>query len=269
MSVKNLIRMWCPPILLSWVRQVSRRGSIVYEGDYVSWANAQRASTGYDSAAIFERVRNAALKVQRGEAVFERDSVCFYEEEYRWPSLACLLAIAAGRRGHLRVLDLGGSLGSYYYQHRKFISMLEKVRWSVVEQKHFVACGRDEFQDERIRFYESVGDCLSEGPVDVAFLSGVLQILERPYAMLAMLADAKVPYLLIDRTPFIEGTQDRLTVQHVSDSICESSYPAWFFSRQKFGQAIEEAGYRPITNFSGDVYDLWIANFQGIFLERV
>jgi putative methyltransferase (TIGR04325 family) len=266
MSVKNMIRMWCPPILLSWARQVSGHGGIVYEGDYVSWASAQRASTGYDSAAIFQRVRNAALKVKRGEAVFERDSVCFYEEEYRWPSLACLLAIAAGLPGHLRVLDLGGSLGSYYYQHRKFIRMLEKVRWSVVEQKHFAACGRDEFQDECLRFFETVGECLSEGPVDVVFLSSVLQYLERPYAMLAMLAGAKIRYLLIDRTPFIEEAQDRLTVQHVPDF--HASYPAWFFSRQKFRQAIEEAGYRTITDFQGDV-DQGIDNYQGIFLERV
>src|SRR5690348_7188183 len=127
MNIKSLARMWCPPILWSWARQVSRRDGVVFEGDYASWADAKRASTGYDSAKIFERVRDAALKVKQGEAAFERDSVCFYEEEYRWPSLACLLAIAAERQGHLRVLDLGGSLGSYYYQHRKLLSLLKPV----------------------------------------------------------------------------------------------------------------------------------------------
>ena len=81
------------------------------------------------------------------------------------------------------MLDLGGALGGYYYQHRKFMSMLAKVRWSVVEQKHFVVCGRDEFQDEYLRFHETIADCLAEGPVDVGFLSSVLQYLERPYAI--------------------------------------------------------------------------------------
>jgi putative methyltransferase (TIGR04325 family) len=238
----------------------------VFEGTYRSWANAQRASAGYDTAAIFQRVRNAALKVKRGDAVFERDSVCFYKEEYRWRSLACLLATAAGRHDHLRVLDLGGSLGSYYYQHRKFLAMLKKVRWSVVEQQHFVACGREEFQDECLRFHESVGDCLSEGPVDIALLSSVLQYLERPYAMLAMLANAEVPYLLVDRTAFIEGTEDRLAVQRVPNF--NDSYPAWFFSRQKFRQFIGEAGYRPVTDFQSDV-DLGFGNYEGIFLKRL
>ncbi|NJD34694.1 MAG: methyltransferase, TIGR04325 family [Betaproteobacteria bacterium] len=268
MNIKNLARKWCPPILLMWARQVREHQGIVFTGNYPSWSEARQASTGYDSATIFHRVRDAALKVKSGAAVFERDSACFYQEEYRWPTLACLLAIAAERRSHLRVLDLGGSLGSYYFQHRKFMSRLEKVHWSVVEQKHFVACGRDEFQNECLKFYESVDDCLAEGPVDVAFLSSVLQYLERPYAMLATLADAEIPYLLIDRTAFVEGTQDRLTVQHVPESIYEASYPAWLFSRQKFMTAIAKASYRPITEFLSDD-DFGIGQFQGIFLERI
>jgi putative methyltransferase (TIGR04325 family) len=269
MSIKKLVRMWCPPILLSLAAQVSRRArrrdGIVFEGDYPSWVHAQRVSIGYDSVAIFQRVRDAALKVKRSEAIFERDSVCFYKEEYRWPSLACLMAIA-GRHGRLRVLDLGGSLGSYYYQHRKFISALQTVRWSVVEQKHFVTCGRNEFQDECLKFYESIADCLSEESVDVVFLSSVLQYLEQPYAVLAMLADKKVPYMLVDRTPFIEEIKDRLTVQHVADF--KDSYPAWLFSRQRFIKVLKEAAYRPITYFQSDI-DPGISNYQGMLLERV
>jgi hypothetical protein len=43
-----------------------------------------------------------------------------------------------------------------------------------------------------------------------------------------------ISYLIIDRTPFIEDEVDRLTIQKVHPRIYSASYPAWFFSRQKF-----------------------------------
>lgn len=268
MNLKSLARCWCPPILLKWARRVRSHNSISFDGNYASWAEAEKVSTGYNSAAVFQRVRDAALKVKRGEAVFERDSVCFYHEEFRWPTLACLLAIAAERGGQLRVLDFGGSLGSFYFQHRKFFSRLKEIRWAVVEQKHFVECGRDELQDEVLRFYESIDDCLAEGSVDVVFLSSVLQYLERPYDMLAEFCLTKAPYLLIDRTPFIARESDRLTVQHVPDSIYKASYPAWFFSQQLFETMVAEQGYSLIAEFSCD-NDKEISEYKGILLERV
>ena len=113
---------------------------------------ALQVSTGYDDAAVLQRVHESALKVKRGDALFERNSVCFYHEEYRWPIFACLLVAAAERDAHLNVLDFGGSLGSFYFQHRKFFSKLKNVSWSVVEQTQFVECGREQIQDGTLKF---------------------------------------------------------------------------------------------------------------------
>jgi len=261
-TLKQLSLDWLPPALVPLLRKM-RKGRIKFYGDYATWNDAKAASSGYDDEGILTKVRDATLKVKRGEAVFERDSVCFYHEEFRWPTLACLLSVAANRGGQLYVLDFGGSLGSFYFQHRKFFSGLKEVRWAVVEQKHFVECGRAEIQDEALKFYESVDDCLAEGPVDVIFISGVLQYLEHPYGILTALGQAKAPYLLIDRTPFIERAQDRLTVQDVPESIYKASYPAWFFSRQQFETAIAGAGYHLITEFSCDDH-VGIGEFKGL-----
>lgn len=258
----------CPPILLKLARQFRDKNSISFTGNYVSWASAEVHTSGYNADEIFQRVRESALKVQRGKAVFERDSVCFYQEEYRWPALACLLSVAAERGCKLNVLDFGGALGSFYFQHKKFFNRLKSVRWSVVEQAHFVECGKNEFQNEELRFYSNIDECLVNGKVDVVFLSSVLQYLENPESMLITLSKTKVDYILIDRTPFIKDSNNRITVQNVPESIYKATYPAWFFSSNKFDELISKIGYRLIEEFDGDD-DVGIGKFKGYFLERV
>lgn len=267
MSLKGLIRDCCPPILLKLVR-LFRNNNNTFTGNYATWAEAEMHASGYDSDTIFQHVREAAFKVKNGEAVFERDSVCFYKEDYRWPALACLLFIAAEKGGKLNVLDFGGSLGSFYIQHQKFFNRLKAIRWSVIEQAHIVECGRNEFQNEELRFYSNIDECVASEKVDVVFLSGVLQYLEKPESILVELSKSKADYILIDRTPFIESLVDRLTVQSVPESIYKASYQAWFFSSNKFDELINKIGYRLIEEFDGDD-DVGIGKFKGYFLERV
>ena len=225
-------------------------------------------ASGYDSDAIFQHVREAALKVKRGEAVYERDSVCFYKEDYRWPALACLLSIAAENGGELNVLDFGGALGSFYFQHNFFLNRLKSIRWSVIEQAHFVECGRNEFQNEELRFYSNIDECLANEKVDVVFLSSVLQYLEKPESILIGLSKSKADYVLIDRTPFIESLVDRITVQSVPEFIYKASYPAWFFSLKQFDEIINKIGYRTLETFNCDD-DVGIGKYKGYLLERI
>jgi len=265
--MKQMVKMLTPPVLWKLGQRVRGSRGSVFDGDFFSWQSALDAAGGYDTPAILDRVREAALKVKRGEAVFERDSVCFDYEEYRWPTLACLLRIAAENGGKLRVIDFGGSLGSFYFQHRKHFRDLKQVRWSVVEQSHYVACGRKEFQDDVLRFYETIEECMAEGSVDVIFCSSVLEYLEKPYDMLANISRSGAPYILLDRTPFIMGDKDRLTVQHVPDSIYSASYPAWFFSSSRFEQALNHLGLKEIIEFDGED-DVGIGAFKGILLVK-
>lgn len=258
------MRCMAPPFMLAFCRKILKKG---FQGDYPSWQEALDAAGGYDAPTILQRVREAAFKVKRGEAVFERDSVCFDHEEYRWPTLACLLRVATENQGRLSVLDFGGSLGSFYFQHRKHFQSLNEVRWAVVEQPHYVACGRKEFQDDVLQFYETVEECLTEGTVDVVLCSSVLEYLEKPYEMLSNLVNSGAPYILLDRTPFIAGEKDRLTVQHVPPSIYSASYPAWFFSRQHFLGEVRQLGLQVEVEFPADD-DVGIGEFKGMLLAR-
>ena len=107
--LKTIIKGITPPFAWNLLRRVvGGRKRLSFEGNYSSWQAALDAAGGYDKPDILERVRSAALNVRDGNAVFERDSVCFYNEEYRWSTLAGLLRIAAENGGRLRVLDFGG-----------------------------------------------------------------------------------------------------------------------------------------------------------------
>ena len=267
MNLRALILDYCPLMLLKLVRWIRSKNN-TFTGSYASWAEAEMHTSGYEVDAIFQRVREASLKVKRGEAAFERDSVCFYKEDYRWPTLACLLSIAAEKGGKLNVLDFGGALGSFYFQHKFFLSRLNSIRWSVIEQLHFVKCGRNEFQNEELRFYLNIEECLANENVDVIFLSSVLQYLENPQSILTELSKSKADYVLIDRTPFIEHPVDRLTVQSVPESIYSASYPAWFFSHNQFDILINKIGYRTLEIFDCDD-NSEIGMFKGYFLERI
>ena len=210
--VRDLI----PPALVEIYQRYVRRWG--YYGKYSRWEDAFRASTGYDSTVILERVRGALLKVKTGEAVYERDSVLFDTVQYSWPLLAGLLWIASQKANRLNLVDFGGSLGSSYYQNRKFLSHLKELNWSIVEQRNFVDCGKRDFENDHLKFYYDLDACFGEQHPDAILFSGVVQYLEDPYGTLEKAKSLGFEFVLFDRTPFLEKGGDRITVQKVPRS---------------------------------------------------
>jgi len=224
---------WLPPALIGHLRHLLRRG-IYFSGKYSDWSSASSNASGYDAEQILERVKQAMLKVSRGEAAFERDSVLFDEVIYSYPVLAGLLRAAAENGGRLSVLDFGGALGSSYYQCKKFLSVLPSLQWGVIEQPHFVKCGLEYFKTEQLDFFFTISDGIGKIRPSVALLSSVLQYVPEPYAVLDELMQSEIRYLIIDRTPFGDSDDDIITVQHVSALIYPASYPCRIFSRKIF-----------------------------------
>ena len=183
---------------------------------------------------ILEKTRAALLRVKNGEAAYERDSVTFATIDYEFPLLACLLRAATEHDNRLSVLDFGGSLGSTYFQCRGFLTSLKELRWSIVEQPAHVVCGQRDFANEQLRFYESVESCLRVERPQVLLLSGVLQCLPKPYAVMEDLIAQAFDYIVVDRTAFLRGGRDRLTLEHVPAWIYPAVYPSWFLSEKRF-----------------------------------
>lgn len=267
-ALKSLARDWLPPAVARWLRRHLGRETR-FSGDFASWQAAAARCTGYDADVVFQRACEAARQVKRGEALFERDSVCFHQEEYRWEPLACLALAAAESGGVLRVLDFGGSLGSFYFQHRGLLGVQGGLRWGVVEQHRYVECGRREFEDHALKFYESIAECAYNMHPNVILLSSVLQYLEKPYETLEELGRQNVPYIIVDRTPFCGAEKDRLVIQHVARSIYPASYPMWGLSEHRFEGALGALGYRRIARWRNAEGDVGRVQFCGALYRRV
>lgn len=235
-----------PPVVLKFLKR--KVGRQVYSGDFSSWEEAQLASGGYDSVTILNKVRDALLKVKQGEAVYERDSVLFDEPQYSWPLLAGLLWIASLNGNRLNLIDFGGSLGSTFYQNRKFLEHLPELRWSIVEQQNFVECGKQLFETDQLKFYCTLDECMAARHPDTILLCSVIPYLEEPYELLQEVVAKGFTYIILDRTYFLDSGADRLTVQRVPPQIYTASYPAWFLNKEKFLRFLEPT-YELVAEF--------------------
>jgi putative methyltransferase (TIGR04325 family) len=267
--LKALAYAWSPPVLMDWIHQI-RGGEVRFEGDFSTWEEASVRCSRYDTQEILDRVLAATLKVKRGEAAFERDSVLFDQIDYAWPMLAGLMWAGACNGGRLNVLDFGGALGSSYFQNRKFLQSLSDVRWNVVEQSHYVEAGLLHIQDERLRFYRTLEECLTENQPNVILLSSVLQYIESPNNLVDKLSKVGAKCLVIDRTPFSVYEKDRLVNQRVPAAIYSASYPMWIFSLSMFEKLLAANWSMVAVNLSPEGYvrttEGFEFSFQGMLL---
>ena len=247
MNIKIAAKKWMPPALIGHLKPLLRHG-VYYSGNYSDWATASTHASGYDSAMILERVKQATAKVSKGEAKYERDSMLFEKVQHSFPVLAGLLRAACENGNQLSVLDFGGSLGSSYYQCRDFLSTLSLLKWGIVEQENFVKCGREGFENEHLKFYYTIAECIQQAKPNVVLLSGVLQYLPEPYVVVDEILNSGIPYVIIDRTVYSGAKQDRIAVQHVPASIYKASYPIRIFGEQSIHNSFH-GGYKLIADF--------------------
>jgi putative methyltransferase (TIGR04325 family) len=237
--LKNLLRRYLPAPLLA---RLTRSRRIHFSGPYSSWQVACTHATGYHVPSILERVAAATREVVAGRAAFERDSVTF-SECIPDPVIFAILSSAMPHSGALRILDFGGSLGSSYHQHRRFLPKESHIEWHIIEQSNYVACGQAEFQTTELRFHQTIEDACKAGPPHVVLLSSVLQYLETPWQVVAAIGRLPASCWVVSRTPFHKGASDLTVVQHVPASIYRASYPAWILSETKFMDLLNANGF--------------------------
>lgn len=236
------------------VNRLLRSGRYGWSGNYSSWKEAVSNSGGYEQEGILHKVKHASLKVKNGEAIYERDSVLFDKTEYSWPLLSILMWLAAKNNGFLSVIDFGGSLGSTYYQNRTFLSDLKEVKWNVIEQENFVECGSADFSDSTLQFFSSIRESIdARGMPDILIISCTLPYLEKPYEFIQQFFQYKIPYLVIDNTPFNYQDFDRITIQKIHPAIYEASYPCWFLNYNKVKDKLQQR-YSLMEEYQNELY---------------
>ncbi len=262
---------WLPPVILQAIRHLQGKG-IRFEGNYKTWEEASALCTGYDAESILDKVLEATIKVKRGEAEFERDSVLFDEIQYSWPVTAALMWAAARNDGYLNVLDFGGSLGSSYFQNRKFISELKKITWHVIEQAHFVDKGKIFIEDDVLKFFTSIRESVNAISPDVILISSVAQYLPNPKWLFDQINLIDADILIFDRTPFTNFSDNKICIQHVPSNIYKACYPIWLLSRNNLlGQLSNWKVLESFVSAEGRVISATGLEFEfsGYIFERI
>lgn len=259
-----MLKEFLPPIALKYL------SSFFYgwSGNYSLWQEAENKCTGYDNELIFNKVKDALIKVKNGDAVFERDSVIFDKIHYSFPLLSALSLTALNEKATLKVLDFGGSLGSAYYQNKKLFTHLNDFTWNIVEQKHFVTEGKQTFADDHLNFYYTIDECLKEQQINLLLLGSVLQYIEHPYQLLDEITKHQIAHICIDRTPVFLTHSDRITIQKVHKSIYDAQYPCWILNETKLINYICNKGYELVFDAeSSEKINLTDAHLKGYYFK--
>lgn len=236
MKLQQFIQTITPPFLYDIMHRcaiyLNKDKYLYWQKTADDWKTAQLKCKGYNENSILEKVKNATQEVVNGKACYERDAVLFYKPEYNLNVLASLQYVFQQQK-KLQVIDFGGALGSTYHQHKKFLDEIPNMHWHIVEQENYIACGKANFTTEKLSFHNNIQD-LQSNQIDVILFSCVLHYLEDPFQFIDAAIAANIPYLIIDRTPFIQTKDDLITIQHVPEKIYKASYVCKIFSEETF-----------------------------------
>ncbi len=223
-----------------------RISGIRYLGDYVSWQDAAAECRGYDDSAILDKAIQASKKVIDGEAVWERDSFLFYQEKYVYKLCAAILRCALRNNNQgVRVLDIGGSLGSTYFQNRKYLSDVKNLEYVVAEQDRYAAYGHEYLEDAVLKFISSERDWENMERFDIILMSGSLQYIPNYTEIISKIKKAEPRYIIFDRV--LVGDRGRICRETVPETIYKSSYPLRIFSEEEIRDFCEPV-YKLIEN---------------------
>lgn len=233
----------CTPFYLLYDE---RNSGICYLGDYDKWEDVAEECEGYDDSVIINKAIWASQKVLNGEAKWERDSFLFYEQKYVYKLCASILkcALQNGNRG-VRVLDIGGSLGSTYFQNIKYLTDVNHLEYVVAEQDHYRDYGHEHLENSVLKFISSKDNWESQEKFDIILMSASLQYIPEYTEIVDKIKKAGPEYVILDR--ILISDRGRICKETVPEKIYKSSYPVRIFSEKEIKDFFEPE-YEMIEN---------------------
>jgi len=203
---------------------------------------------GYEEDSFFEKLKHSAGLVRDGLAIYERDTVVFDRIEYAWELLASLMLVSQ-RKDQIKIVDFGGGLGTSYRQNSSILKLAGiTTLWTVIEQPKLIHIGKSEFENDFLRFIPSLSE-LDSHDLDAVLFGGSFCYLEDPYNILNQIFLIGPPYIIFDRTPFTDASEDKVAVQFVPESIYKAALPIITFSASKFKNLMNQE-YELIVDWS-------------------
>ena len=264
---KKIIKSILPNSIIKIINLILNR-NIKIEKNFNSWNEAILASNTYADKKIFNKAKNSFIKVVKGKAAYERDSVLFFDEKLNLPLISLMEKIRKNKKNHLlKVLDFGGSFGSTYFQNRKYFSDNKKYVWDVIEQKKIVNFANQSVKIKNLSFFGSLSVYLKKNKPDIVLLSSVLHYLEFPFLLLRLLKKKKIKYFIVLKTPFFKKKSE-IKIQINPSHIYKANYPIRIFNERLFKSFFKKWNYK-VDKINWDNQLIGDINFKSFFITKI
>jgi putative methyltransferase (TIGR04325 family) len=235
MNITKVINGMLPPAVKTLIRGTLSR--FIGFVEVSSWAKAQHAVAGYESEIAIESIIDS---IQQSHAAASGSKSLTSRDLQIISSFAIAISAAVVQSANVRVIDVGGAGGDYFFM---FANAMPAVTfdWVVVETPALAtAITKTNLGEGRnIRWVSSLDEAGKD--FDVALLSSVLQYVDDPYGLLNEVTN-RCKVMVINRIPLTSSGTDQATVQHVRTHGRRGAYPAWFFSNNVFLNEIDKSG---------------------------
>ena len=94
---RKIIKLFIPQLIIKLINYFLKR-NIKIEKSFANWSEAILSSGKYSNNKIFHKSKNSFLKVIRGKAVYERDSVLFFNKNLNLPLISLMERIRKKKR---------------------------------------------------------------------------------------------------------------------------------------------------------------------------
>jgi putative methyltransferase (TIGR04325 family) len=238
----------------------------VYQGPYTSWFEAQKNSISYSDIEILKASHSATTQVKQGLAYIEQDGIAIKTPQYRHPLIASLLYILNRSASSLSVLDIGGALGSLYFQCKHWLGTSQTIRWYVLEQPHIVEFAQQHYQDKNLTFINTINEIELRSRPQVALLSSSLQYFEEPYNLVSRLIGDNFSYIIYDRTPFSSRQNTKIMLQNVNTKNYITNYPSWILNENHLKDILNEK-YKLFSSFTCEESNILLSPRESVYFK--
>lgn len=220
---KRILRDIVPPFLRRFLvntRARVRAHHSLFYGNYSTWEEALSDSNAYSPSLNHYKAITDKIK-SRNE-----------------PSGRNLMPILGGLLlSDGKVLDYGGNLGMMYFavqsHNSKFIT-----KWNVVDTFDTVKFAREHYQDDVLKFYDSLDDAVSAARPSMILCSHTLQYLESPYETLNALARLGADVIVLHELPI--SINERILLQRFPTTLGSGTFPARILSESKIAHELNQ-----------------------------
>ena len=236
-------------------------------GNYESF-QAIKDCAGYGDNAILKKVIESTQKVLMNEAMMERDGIAFQKLSIPWHLLYSIERLS--KLQPVRVLDIGGALGTHYLQVRSIKKT--NLEWVIFEQENYVSAANSLWQNETFKPIFVTSPEVFKERFDLIYVGSALQYFDPFFGLLQKLLSCDAQIIIIDRT--IWGNQKEKFVikkQLVSADIVSSSYPVCLYNQNNVIELFNQQGFSLIGNVENSARiqsDEGVLSVEGLFFER-